>query len=33
LKLTVPIRKTVHLANDPVPFLGYLVDIGGFKSK
>ena len=31
LKLTVPIRKTVHLANDPVPFLGYLVDIGGFK--
>ena len=26
LLLTIPIQKTVHLASDPVPFLGYLLD-------
>ena len=31
LNLTIPLRKTVHLAADPVPFLGYVIDPCGFR--
>jgi len=30
LMLTIPIQKTVHLASDPVPFLGYLIDVDNY---
>jgi len=30
LRLKIPIRKTVHLAADPVPFLGFVLDGAGY---